>query len=612
MFDDYDLVAGQPSTGSGTDISNTSNTNPGAKVLERNRYEYRNKFLGSVYGKYKITDDLKYTTTGSVNYQYTRGSRYQGVLSNRNGASASRLDSTVTKTTRYTLDNTLAYTKEINDHEINAVVGTSLEQRRRTFESMQGSVFADDSNQTLGAAESITDTNEYKWERTLLSFFGRLNYAYSDKYLASASVRRDGSSVFGPNTKYGNFLAFSLGWNISREDFLIDNDLVNNLKFRVSYGVTGNNDFRTGNPLVDNYPYLAVLDDTTTGVSNGTPSLVVNPLNIPNPDLSWERQIEFNPGLDFALFSNKVSGSVDYYSRTSDQLLLYNPISSTTGFSNALVNLGKVKNSGFEVEVRTKNISAENFRWSTTFLGSKNKNELLNFADSNGQIQSVDSKRAAEWINMEGSPISSFYGWVVDTEIPLEYIKNPYHPIGASAQDVYVKDLNGDGLIDDDDKTILGSPYPDFVWSVSNDFKFGDFDFSFMFQGSHGAEVRNMGDQYIFNHFNSAQDFDPATTPNQEFIKAKIFTNSIVQDASYIALRNVNFGYNLPENLVSKLKMSSARVYFSGQNLLYLTASDYTGFNPESINNTSATTYGYQRAGSPVFSTMSLGVNVQF
>ena len=113
---------------------------------------------------------------------------------------------------------------------------------------MQGSVFADDSNQTLGAAESITDSNEYKWERTLLSFFGRVNYAYSDKYLASASVRRDGSSVFGPNTKYGNFVAFSAGWNISKEDFLIDNDVVNNLKLRVSYGVTGNNDFRTGNP----------------------------------------------------------------------------------------------------------------------------------------------------------------------------------------------------------------------------------------------------------------------------------------------------------------------------------------------------------------------------
>jgi TonB-linked SusC/RagA family outer membrane protein len=612
MFDDYDLTLGQPSTGSGTDISNTSNTNPGAKILERDRVEYRNKFLGSIYGKYKITDDLKFNSTGSVNYQYTRGHRYQGVESNRNGASASRLDSTVMKTTRYTVDNTLSYNKEINNHEINAVVGTSLEQRRRTFESKQGSVFENDSNPTLGAAESITDENEYKWERTILSFFGRVNYAYDDKYLASVSYRRDGSSVFGPNNKYGNFAAFSLGWNISKEDFLQDNDIINNLKFRVSYGVTGNNDFRTGNPLVDNYPYLAILDNTTSAVSGGTASLIVNPLNIPNPDLSWERQVEFNPGLDFALFGSKISGSVDYYTRTSDKLLLYNPISGTTGFSNALVNLGKVKNSGIEVELRTRNISLENFKWSSTILASKNKNELLDFVDSNGQIQNVDSKRASEWINLEGNPISSFYGWVVDKEIPLEYLNNAYHPIGASAQDVYVKDLNGDGLIDDDDKTILGSPYPDLVWSFTNDFKFGNVDFSFMFQGSHGAEVRNMGDQYIFNHFNSGQDFNLSTTPDQGFIKQKIFTNSIVQDASYIALRNVNLGYNFSDKILSKVKMTNARIYFSAQNLLYLTASNYTGFNPESINTTSSTTYGYQRAGSPVFSTMSLGINVQF
>lgn len=340
--------------------------------------------------------------------------------------------------------------------------------------------------------------------------------------------------------------------------------------------------------------------------------MVVNPLNIANPDLSWERQIEFNPGLDFAILNNRISGSIDYYKRTSDQLLLNNPISSTTGFSNALVNLGEVQNSGVEVEFRTRNIIKDGFSWSSTIIASSNKNELTDFADSDGQIQNVDSKRAAEWINLVGNPISSFYGWVVDREIPLEYISNPYHPIGASAQDVYVRDLNGDGLIDDDDKTILGNPYPDLVWSFSNDFRVGDFDMSIMVQGSHGAEVRNMGDQYIFNHFNSAQDFITATTPDQQFIRQKIFTDSIIQDASYIALRNVNIGYNLNDNLLNKLKLSRARVYLSGQNLFYLTASDYTGFNPESINNTSATTYGYQRAGSPVFSTMSIGVNLQF
>ena len=258
--------------------------------------------------------------------------------------------------------------------------------------------------------------------------------------------------------------------------------------------------------------------------------------------MQWERLREINPGVDFGFFNNIVSGSLDYYERTSDQLLLNNPISSTTGFTQALVNLGEVKNSGIELELRTRNVSTENFSWNTTLIASKNKNELINFADSNGQIQSVDSKRAAEWINLEGNPISSFYGWVVDRDIPLEYLSNPYHPIGGQAQDVYVKDLNGDGLIDDEDKTILGDPYPDLVWSLTNDFKFGPVDFSFMFQGSHGAEVRNVADQYIFNHFNSSQDFI-STTPDQGFIKQKIFTNSIIQDASYVALRTVNIGY---------------------------------------------------------------------
>ncbi len=611
MFDDYDLAAGEPSTGSGTDISNTSNTNPGAKILERERYEYRNKLLASVYAKYKINSNLTFKTQTALNYQYRRQSRYQGVESHRNGASNARLDSTNQRTVRWVIDNTLSYKKTIGKHEVNAVAGVSVERRKRTFESIQATGYANDLSPFIDAGDNITDQNQFEWERTLLSFFGRANYAYDDKYLASFSYRRDGSSVFGPNVKYGSFLALSAGWNISKEDFLRDSDVVNNLKLRVSYGVTGNNDFRTGNELVDNYPYLAILDNTTTAVTGGSASLIVNPLNIANPDLTWERQIEFNPAIDFGFFNNIVSGSVDYYTRTSDQLLLDNPVSGTTGFSNALVNLGKVQNRGIEVEVRTRNISKSNFKWSSTIIASKNTNELLDFADSNGLIQNVDSKRAAEWINLEGNPISSYYGWVVDSDIPLEFISNPFHPIGGEAQDVYVKDLNGDGLIDDDDKAILGSPYPDLVWSLSNDFTIGNVDVSFMLQGSHGAEIRNIGDQYIFNHFNSSQDFI-STTPNQGFIKEKIFTNDIIQDASYIALRNVNIGYNFNQRLLSKMKASSARVYLSAQNLFYITASDYTGFNPESINNTSSTTYGYQRAGSPVFSTVSVGFNIQF
>jgi TonB-linked SusC/RagA family outer membrane protein len=614
MFDDFDLNTGLPvpNGGSGTDISNTSNTNPAAKILERDRRDFRKKIFGSFYAKYKIADGIHFKTTISGDYQEYRQSRWQGVLASRNGASAAQLDSTMTKTQHLALDNVITYKKEIGDHDINAVAGISGEQYKTDYSTISSQGYTDDTWRYINSSNII---NEYEedYERTLLSMFARVNYAYADKYLVSASFRRDGSSVFGANNKYGNFMAGSLGWNVHKEEFLKDTDFINKLKLRVSFGVTGNNRFKTSSNLINNYPYISILDeDTASAIVDGQVVSSVNPLNIENPDLKWERQIEFNPGIDFALFGNILSGSVDYYKRTSDQLLLDNPISTTTGFSSALLNIGEVVNSGIEVELTTRIINKENFKWNSTFIASTNKNELVDFADSNGQILSIDSKRAAEWVNLEGNPISSFYGWVVSRDIPKEFLSNPFHPIGAEAQDVYVKDLNGDGIIDDDDKTIIGNPYPELVWSLTNSFTIGNADLSFMFQGSHGAEVRNMGDQYILNHFNSGQDYNTATTPQQEFIKQKIFTDDIIQDASYIALRNVTIGYNLPVDLVSNLKLSRLRVYASGQNLMYLTASDYTGFNPESINTTSATTYGYQRAGSPVFSTISLGINVDF
>ncbi len=497
-------------------------------------------------------------------------------------------------------------------HELDAILGFSAEKWDTEFESSGGQGYTSDLLQTISAADPSTVTAaSYNYAQRLISYVSRVNYAYNDKYLASLSFRRDGYSAFGPESKYGDFPAASVGWIVSNEDFLSDNAMVNQLKLRFSYGVTGNPFFNVGDVLVNNFPYLSLLQ-TSTAIVDGAVASAFNPINIANSGLQWERSIEINPGIDFALFNNRVAGSMEYYERTSDQLLINNPVSSTTGFGNAIVNLGEVKNSGIEFELRTKNISSNDFSWNTTFLISSNDNELMNFGEANGQIQNVDSKRASEWINAVGNPISSFYGWVVDRDIPLEYIKDPYHPIGAEAQDVYVKDLNGDGLIDDDDKTILGDPYADIIWSINNDFRYKNFDMSFMIQSSQGAQVRNMGDQYIFNHFNSSQDFDPATTPDQGFIKQKIFTNDIIQDASYLALRNLNIGYRIPETVISSLSLSSARVFFSGQNLFYITADDYTGFNPESINNTSPTTYGYQRAGSPIFRTMSIGLNVEF
>lgn len=598
------------------DISNTSNTNPAAKVLERDRNEYRFKVFGNAYLQFEIAEGLKFRTSLAGNFQNTERDRWQGLLADRRGASRITLDQSNQNRIHLVNENYFTYDREIGLHEFNAVLGMSAEKWDTKANNVTGTGYDSDLIKTISAATTISGAGSSVYQERFQSYFGRLNYAYDYKYLASVSMRRDGSSVFGINNKYGNFPAASVGWVASEESFLKNNDMVSFLKFRFSYGLTGNNRLDTGDDLVDNYPYIALLG-TSTAVVDGSVRGGFNALNIANPELKWERSREINPGVDFELFNGFLSGSVDYYNRTSDQLLLYNPVSSTTGFTEALVNLGKVENKGYELELRTNNIRNNTLTWTTSFIASRNENTLLDFADSDGQLQNVDSKRAAQWINAEGFPISSFYGWVVDRDIPTEYLKEPFHPIGAEAQDVIVKDLNGDGLIDDDDKAILGNPYPDLVWSLTNTFGFSMIDFSFMVQGSHGAEVRNMGDQYLFNHFNSAQDYVTSNIPAADqavtgFIKQKIFTDDIIQDASYIALRNVTIGANLEDFLPDTNILSRARVFVSGQNLFYKTAEDYTGFNPESINTTSPTTYGYQRAGSPIQKTISLGLNLEF
>lgn len=611
MFDDWNFD-NQEFVTSGTDISDTSNTNPAAKVQERHRNDYKFKIFGSIYGKYEFSDALSFKTTLMGDFQNTQQDRWQGVKAHRNGASNAQYNVATTNRIHMVADNIFSYNKTIGDHDVSAILGISAETWDTVYESLQGQGYSSDLLRTIGAADPLTvQGDSYDYAQRLLAYISRVNYAFKNKYLVSLSFRRDGYSAFGPETKYGNFPAASVGWIVSNEDFLAGNNTLNNLKLRFSYGVTGNPFFNVGDVFQNNFPYVSLLQ-ASTAVVDGVVQSAFNPINIANPGLQWERSMEINPGIDFGLFNNRITGAIEYYERRSDQLLLENPISSTTGFNSAVVNLGEVKNSGMEFELRTRNIDTPALRWNSTLLLSTNDNELVAFGDSDGQIQSIDAKRAAEWINQVGQPISSFYGWVVDEDIALEHIKNPWFPIGGEAQDVYVRDLNGDGLIDDDDKTILGDPYADLIWSFSNEFSFGDFDLSFMIQGSHGAKVRNMGDQYLFNHFNSNQDFNPATTPNQQFIKQKIFTNDIIQDASYVALRNVNIGYTLPASLRSNLNLQRARIYVAGQNLLYSTADDYTGFNPESINNTSPTTYGYQRAGSPIFRTISLGLNLEF
>ena len=506
----------------------------------------------------------------------------------------------------------------MDSHDLNVLVGATFQKRQVENSVIDGTGYANDLLKNLQGATLVSEFQEINYEKNKIGYFARVNYAFDNKYLVNASFRRDASSVFGVDSKWGNFPAVSLGWNVHNEDFLSDNnDAVSRLKLRVSYGLTGNENFSVGDDIINAYPYLALLNTSNAITGNGiTPG--VSALNIANTLLQWEASKEFNPGIDFGFMSNRITGSIDYYVRTSDQLLLENPVSYVTGFDAGIVNLGEVENSGFEFEIRTKNISNSNFKWSTTLIASTNKNELLSFGESDGALLEDGFGRNSQWINSIGNPISSFYGFVVDKEIGAEFYDSPWIPINGVSEDVVVKDLNGDGLITDDDKTILGDPYPDVIWSLTNEVTIGNFDFSIMIQGSQGAEVKNIGDQYFGTHWQGRTSdeqavVDAGVVPNATFLQPRIWTNDVVQSAGYFSLRNINIGYNFTKDQLARFGLGGLRAYVSGQNLLYITSDEYNGFNPEYIDtNNSPRAYGSQRAGTPLFRTVTAGVNVNF
>lgn len=601
MFDNYDLYG----DGGDVDISTTSNVSPLAKVLEREQRVRDFKLFSNAYLKLKLMKGLNFKSSFSVSYRNKEDEEYQGSLAHRDGATATEGNYDTDIYTHWVSENVLSYNTRVGDHDISAVAGASAEKWHHTSSDMTGTGYEFDYITTINAATEISEASTYKVEESLVSAFGRFNYAYKDKYLVSLSARVDGSSKFGADTKYGFFPAASLGWRMTEEDFMQDLDFVSNLKLRASVGVTGNN---SG---IGEYDAISTLD-VVTAVIDGNATTGYSPSNLANTDLGWEKSVETGLGFDLGILDNKFTVGFDVYQRTSKDLLLDQDIPSVTGFSYTTVNIGEVQNRGIEIELGARLFSNSEINWSVSGNMSFNENELTDFADASGLISYVDSKRPAEYIALEGQPISSFYGYKYEKDIPLEYIDNPYYPMNVESEDVYVKDLNGDGEITTDDRTILGSPYPTFTWGFTNNLSVKNWDMSFTLQGSHGAKVRNMDPQYYGNQFSSKADYTD-DFPDADFVLDRIYTDLFVQDASFIALRAVNLGYTLPKSLISKYGLGNARFYVSGQNLLYLMSSEYTSFNPEGVtDNSSPLRGGYQRGAAPIAKAFTVGVNLEF
>ncbi|MBX2845561.1 MAG: SusC/RagA family TonB-linked outer membrane protein [Saprospiraceae bacterium] len=624
FFEDHLLSLDLDGDGSSTRPRTSGDGNPFAQLYERDRNEDRVQLVGALKLSYKLMDGLTVRSQLSNQWENRKREQYDGVLYHSRGAERALYNLQDRVRNRLISDNTISYVRSFDQHSFNAVAGGTFSQEDIQQNEFEGTGFSNDLLPNLLGATQISEFAEIGGEKNRVSYYGRVNYAFADKYLATASLRRDASSVFGPDNKWGSFPAFSVGWNIAREDFLADSDIFSDLKLRASWGLTGNDIYNVGNIVENFYPYIALLNPSNA-IADGTITSGFAPQNIPNSLLQWEAQREINPGIDFGLLRGAIQGSVDYYNRTSEELLLNNPVSYVTGFADGIENRGEVVNRGFEFELRSKNITKEKFQWQSTVIATTNENELTDFGDSNGQILQDQFGRQSEWINLVGNPISSFYGYVVDSELENQYWTTPFFPINGESRDIIVKDLNGDGIITDADKTILGNPYPELVWSVTNQFQFGPVDMSFMFQGSHGAEVRNVGDQYFSIQWQgntlteSGQSLAllDGVVSDDSFLQERIHTNDIIQSADFISLRNVNLGLDfgrLGGTLVENLKLSNARIYVTGQNIFYEWSDDYEGFNPEFVESNSRiiTAWGSQRGGSPIQRTFSLGLNVDF
>jgi TonB-linked SusC/RagA family outer membrane protein len=598
----------------------TNNNNPISRLESDQRYQHDYRMLTNFALDYRITKKLRFRTSGGVNVDYSNYERFRSSEAEYTGQALGQDNSTMR--VRLLTENTLTWDWTKGDHDLNVLGGITYQKTNYKYSNMYGSQFSSDYIATLNAANLIDAEQTFtrKEEDNLLSFLARVNYSYKNRYLLSVAARADGSSVFGPENKYGFFPSVSAGWNVSEENFWKNNiEFINRFKIRSSFGVTGNNN-------IPNYSFTNLLYAANYSLGGGTGS-VTSGLGetgsvLGNPAISWEQTYEYDTGVDAGFFGNKLNVTFDYYYSVTDRLLLQQNVSFATGHNQFFNNIGKIQNSGIEAEV-SANIKAGKFTWRPSFNIAANKNKLISLG---GEAQFISQgERNEQYIARVGEEAIQFYGYkMIGVWQSAEQLANNPSSSDDAVGGIRVADLNGDGEITADDRTTLGSPFPDFTWGFYNSFTYGNFDMNFLVQGSVGGEVF-YGDgyynetRYLQKEFVQGRWFSegvPASKPRENLGRAWQNTDYLIQDASYLSLRAVTLGFKLPEDVTQKIGLTKARFYLTAENLLYLKAKDFTGLNPEALNTSglyaSPLISGYQRGAYPVQRTIALGIDVNF
>ncbi len=596
----------------------TTTNHPLAVMEYINDHLMNNRIYGNLNANYEIIDNLKFKSLLGFDLDQLQRSFYQGTqLYYRGGDPRPIAQADGAMSFNWLWENTLNYSKEFNaDNKLTALVGFTAQKQRDERNRVVAEQFPDDQVQTVGGG-IITGGSQSIEEWSLISMLARFNYVFKSKYLLTATIRSDRSSRFGAENQTGIFPSFSLGWLLHKEGFMQNQSVINTLKPRFSYGVTGNF-------LIPNYGSIGLLTNANYVIGGAVVPGAI-PISFSNRELTWETTRQFNVGLDFALLENRMYGTFDWYRSHTTDLLLNVNIPAVTGFTSTLANIGKVENKGFEVQISSRNIVGD-FNWTTDVNFSINKNEVLALGPEKDPIL-VKGAAGIRHITRIGDPIGSYYGYeVVGIFQTQEEINNA--PVDTQGDptpgDFQFRDVNGDGFITPDDRTVIGSYHPDFVWGINNSFAFKNFDFSIFFNGVEGREVLNLTRRHLFNgeaNFNSYALLNerwrsPEDPGNGKIPKADRISGGNnnrpssyqVEDGSYIKLKNITLGYNIPKG---KLPVQSLRVFASVSNVAIWT--DYIGFNPEvNLAQGASLTSGEDYGAYPLSRAFQVGVNVTF
>ncbi len=635
-----DTMGFLPNTGKNGQYLWSSTTNsPLGKLMYNKGTNKRYRTLGTLFGELQIIKGLSFRT--SINFDNTdnNASTYvsyltAGTQAARTFTGANNLLAATSGTYNsyrrqtFVSENTLNYTRMFDKYHssLNVLAGYSYNWDRldRVTMSSNGG-FTNAVVQTLSAAAAVTG-NTSSSQSVLISYFGRLQYAYKDKYLLLASLRQDGSSRAGEDHRFGTFPAVSVAWKVNQENFMKALPIISDLKLRFSYGVNGNI------PPAD---YGAIATLGSFGYPFGT-TLVTGigqaPNVLANPNLHWERSNTYDIGLDFGILKNRITGSFDYYNKLNTELLLNVPVPATAGFTSYLSNLGSVRNIGEELELTTRNLVGK-LQWTTSATLTHNTNKVEALADGQTQFIIPNGFTVSDAILRVGSPISSIYVLKTIGILTQADINNnvPRYTNAERAGDLKYEDFNGDGQITEADKQIVGHPNPDWIYGITNTVKYKGFDLTVLVQGQSGGSIYSQLGRAISRPGQGRSDNHPADYVNRWYSESnpgngrfgKAFSNYLnpitaatdwLYSSDYFRVRNITLGYDL-KHLIKSHYLQNARVYFSLEN--FFGKDKYTnGLNPDAANTTVSSNGNYPESGDyggiPLAKSLIFGLNITF